>query len=92
METVTVYGKPECVDALRSRALLDCLGVEFDWHDILASEADAARAQEISGGLSSPVIVFRDGTHQVEPTDAELAVKLGFPDPGADSTAEACEI
>lgn len=92
MDTLIVYGKPECVDFLRSKALLDRLGVEFEWHDILASAEDADRAREISGGASSPVIVFADGTHQVEPSDVDLSVKLGFPAPELDTDPEACAI
>lgn len=92
METLIVYGKPECVDFLRSKALLDRLGVAFEWHDILASTEDADRAREISGGASSPVIVFADGTHQVEPSDVDLAVKLGFPAPESNGDTEACEV
>jgi DNA mismatch repair protein MutS len=38
---------------------------------------DAAdRAQAISGRTSIPVVVFPDGTHQVEPSDAALRAKL----------------
>ncbi|MDF1478300.1 glutaredoxin domain-containing protein [Leifsonia sp. H3M29-4] len=92
MDSLIVYGKPDCTDFLRSKALLDSLEVPFQWHDIVASAEDAERAAAISGGSRSPVIVFADGSFQVEPTDDELAVKLGFPAPGAGTAAEVCEI
>ena len=36
----------------------------------------ADRAKAISGRTQIPVVVFPDGTHFTEPTDAELASKL----------------
>ena len=36
----------------------------------------ADRAKAISGRTQIPVVVFPDGTHFTEPTDAELAAKL----------------
>jgi glutaredoxin len=92
MEPLIVYGKPDCVDFLRSKALLDDLEVPFEWRDIIASPEDAARATAISGGTSSPIIVFADGSFQVEPSDAELAVKLGFPAPEAAADGEICDV
>lgn len=88
MNDLVVYGKPDCVDFLRSKALLDRLGVPFDWHDVVADPAEAAAATAISGGVATPVIVFPDGSCQVEPTDAELAGKLGLSAP-ADQDGEA---
>jgi glutaredoxin len=91
MSDLVVYGKPDCVDFLRSKALLDRLGVPFDWHDVIADPADAETAQAISGGASTPVIVFPDGSFQVEPTDAELAGKLGLSSAViTDQDGEAC--
>ena len=92
MEPLIVYGKPDCTDFLRSTALLDSLEVPFEWRDIVASPEHAERAAAISGGARSPVVVFADGSFQVEPSDAELAVRLGFPAPDVDAAAEACEI
>lgn len=89
---LTVYGKPDCADFLRSKALLDSLGVPFDWRDVTADEGYAERARELSGGTSTPVMVFDDGTVQVEPTDAALAMKLGFPPPAEADDGEACDV
>jgi len=91
VQTLTVYGKTECVDWVRSKALLDGFGVEYEYHDILDDPAAAERATQISGVAFSPVIVFDDGSFLVEPSDSELALKLDRAVPeGAD--AESCEI
>lgn len=71
-----IYGTPTCTDCRRSKALLDAEGVAYTWVDISASAADAAKALAISGRTSTPLIVYSDGTHQVEPTDDELTEKL----------------
>ena len=73
---ITMYGADWCSDCRRSKALLDARGVAYTYIDVeLSTEAaDAARA--ISGRTSIPVISFGDGSHQVEPSDAELVAKL----------------
>ena len=73
---VTLFGTPTCVDCRRSRAELSRLGVDYDDIDIAADNAGAELAQTISGRTSTPVIVFPDGEHLVEPTNDELETKL----------------
>jgi mycoredoxin len=76
MADITMYGAGWCSDCRRSRALLDGLGVAYDYVDVeeSAEQADAARA--ISGRTNIPVVVFPDGAFQVEPSDAALRGKL----------------
>ena len=81
MSSLIVYGKPDCTDFLRSKTFLDESGISFEFHDIISDAAAAAAAQRISGGSSSPVIVFEDGYFQVEPSDSELATRLGLQPP-----------
>ena len=71
-----MYGADWCSDCRRSKALLDSKGVVYTYVDVEAvlEGADAARA--ISGRTSIPVISFPDGTHQVEPSNADLEAKL----------------
>lgn len=73
---ITVYGKPECTDFLRSKEVLHKRSVDFSFVNILESSEAAEEAERISGGKSSPVIVFADGSFQVEPTDSALEEKL----------------
>ena len=78
-ETTTrplMFGADWCGDCRRSKALLDASGVEYDYVDVEAEREGADRAFAISGRTNIPVILFPDGTHLVEPTDAELAAKL----------------
>lgn len=67
-----MYGADWCSDCVRSKKLLDEMGVEYDYVDLVAEPAGADRALAISGRTNIPVIVFSDGTHFVEPSDAEL--------------------
>ena len=73
---ITMYGADWCGDCRRSKALLDRRGVDYDYIDLEREVEAAARAQAISGRTNIPVIVFPDGTHFTEPTDAELGAKL----------------
>jgi glutaredoxin len=73
---ITMYGAAWCGDCRRSKAVLDGRGVDYDYVDLEVEFDGAARAQAISGRTSIPVVVFPDGTHFTEPTDAELGAKL----------------
>ena len=44
--------------------------------DATAETLSADEAKEISGRTNIPVVVFPDGTHQVEPRNEETAAKL----------------
>ena len=73
---ITMYGADWCSDCVRSKKLLDDMGVEYEYVDLVADPAAADRALAISGRSSIPVIAFSDGTHCVEPSDAELRSKV----------------
>ncbi|MCS4275396.1 glutaredoxin-like protein [Mycetocola sp. BIGb0189] len=73
---ITMYGADWCRDCVRSKALLDARGVAYTYVDLVADENGAERAQAISGRTQIPVVVFPDGSHQVEPSDRDLEAKL----------------
>jgi mycoredoxin len=73
---ITMYGAEWCGDCRRSKALLDGRGVDYEYVDLEVEFDGAARAKAISGRTNIPVVVFPDGTHFTEPTDAELGAKL----------------
>ena len=75
-DRVTVFGADWCRDCIRSKALLDRLGADYDYVDLVARPEAAERAHAISGRTNIPVIVFPDGAHLVEPSDAELTEAL----------------
>lgn len=71
-----MYGTEWCSDCRRSKAVLEGLGVAYEFIDIEAVPEAATAAEGISGRKSTPVIVFPDGTFQVEPSDSDLKTKL----------------
>jgi glutaredoxin-like protein len=75
-DDITMYGAAWCSDCRRSKKLLDSMGVDYEYIDVEAIETAADQARAISGRTNIPVIAFRDGTHLVEPTDAELRAKV----------------
>jgi mycoredoxin len=76
MADITMYGADWCGDCRRSKALLDRVGADYEYIDLVRTPEAADTAHAISGRLSIPVIVFPDGLFQVEPTDAELQGEL----------------
>lgn len=79
MDQITVYGAPWCPDCRRSKAFLTEQRVPYRWVDI-DQDADGRRLVEglQHGGRTIPTIVFPDASHLLEPTNAELAAKLGL--------------
>ncbi|MDR3553518.1 MAG: FAD-dependent oxidoreductase [Syntrophobacteraceae bacterium] len=76
---ITVYGANWCPDCRRSKLFLGEHRVPYKWVDI-EEDSDAVRfVTEKNGGKRIiPTIVFHDGTFLVEPTNAQLATKLGL--------------
>jgi len=76
---VTVYGAYWCSDCRRSKKFLGEQFIPYRWVDIeqdLAGEAYVLGRN--NGKRIIPTIVFEDGSFLVEPTNAELAKKLGL--------------
>jgi len=75
-DRITMYGAEWCSDCRRSKKLLDGLAVDYDYIDLEAVPEAAEAAKAISGRTNIPVVAFPDGSHFVEPSDAELKAKL----------------
>jgi glutaredoxin len=75
-KSVEFYGAAWCGDCVRARALLEHYGVDFTYHDVDASEADKAKAIELSGRPNIPVLLFPDGSVLTEPSNPLLNSKL----------------
>ena len=73
---ITMYGAEWCSDCRRAKTVLDASGVAYDYVDLEAVPDGADRAFAISGRTNIPVIAFADGSHLVEPSNAELEAKL----------------
>jgi thioredoxin reductase (NADPH) len=77
---ITVMGSTWCSDCKRAKRFLGDQQVEYKWVDV-EQDADARKFVEdqSDGKTIIPTIVFDDGTVLVEPTNAQLAQKLGLP-------------
>ncbi len=79
MADVKVYGAPWCPDCRRSKQFLGEQRVAYDWIDIDADPEGLRFVEELQGGgRTIPTIVFADGSHLLEPSNDELAQKLGL--------------
>jgi thioredoxin reductase (NADPH) len=76
---IVVYGAHWCPDCRRSKQFLGEHQIPYEWIDI---EEDKQAEQEVlaknQGKRIIPTIVFEDGDFLVEPTNAQLAAKLGL--------------
>ena len=76
---VTVYGAYWCPDCRRSKKFLGEQFIPYRWIDIEQDLAGEAYVLERNNGKRIiPLIVFEDDSFLVEPTNAELAKKLGL--------------
>jgi thioredoxin reductase (NADPH) len=76
---VTVYGAYWCPDCRRSKKFLGEQFIPYKWVDIEQDkDGEIAVLEKNQGKRIIPMIVFEDGSFLVEPTNAELAKKLGL--------------
>jgi mycoredoxin len=73
---IRMYGAAWCRDCRRTRAQLDGLGIAYEYVDIEGDNDGAEVAERISGRKNIPVVVYPDGTHQVEPSNPDVEGKL----------------
>lgn len=83
-----MLGADWCPDCRRSKALLDRLGVAYEYVDLEAEPDRYAEVEAISGGRSIPTILFPEGDHLVEPDDATLAARVDLDRPGTPGDEE----
>ncbi|GHO81181.1 hypothetical protein KSD_89520 [Ktedonobacter sp. SOSP1-85] len=77
--TIKLYGTNWCSDCKRSKKFLGEQRVRYDYIDIEEDEQAQAYVRELQkGGMSIPTIVFDDQGVLIEPSNAELAEKLGL--------------
>ena len=78
-QRVKVYGAPWCPDCRTSKQFLGEQRVPFDWIDVDQDPSGLDYVRKVNDGKQIiPTIVFDDGSILVEPTNAELALKLGI--------------
>jgi mycoredoxin len=78
-DEIIFYGTKWCPDCRRSKKFLDRRGIAYRYVDIDRDREARAYVQEMNNGNRSvPTIVFPDGGILVEPSNEELAGKLGL--------------
>jgi len=77
--TITVYGAPWCPHCKRVKRFLAAHRVPYDNVDIEDRPEAIERLKELQGGGQIiPMVVFGDGTHEVNPSDETLAGRIGL--------------
>jgi len=78
-DTIVLYGASWCPDCRRSKAFLAEQRIAFHYVDLEAEPDQNAVVERYNDGRRIiPTIVFPDGSHLAEPTNEELASKLGL--------------
>ncbi|MBI5876944.1 MAG: FAD-dependent oxidoreductase [Chloroflexi bacterium] len=76
---LTVYGTPWCSDCKRTKQFLGEQRVHYHWVNVEADREGLALIERVNAGKHTvPTLVFPDGSTLVEPSNAELAAKLGI--------------
>jgi thioredoxin reductase (NADPH) len=79
MAEITLYGAPWCPDCKRSKQFLAEHRVDYKWVDIDQDPEGLAFVERLQkGGRTIPTLVFGEGDYLLEPTNEELAGKLGL--------------
>jgi thioredoxin reductase (NADPH) len=78
-DQIIVYGATWCPDCRRSKAFLSEQRVPFQFIDLEVDPTAAQVVQDLNDGKQIiPTIIFPDGSHLVEPSNEELAEKIGL--------------
>ncbi len=75
---IIVYGTTWCPDCTRAKRYFDQRGIPYQWIDVDRDAAAREYIIKLNGGMRRvPTILFPDGSILVEPTNVQLADKLG---------------
>ena len=76
---IKLYGAPWCPDCKRAKKFLGEQRIPYDWIDVEENPEGMRLIESINNGKQIiPTIVFPDQSILVEPSNAELAQKLGI--------------
>ena len=77
--TITVYGADWCGDCRRTKRFLDEQQISYHWINTDESkDAEEFVKEKNNGNRIIPTIIFEDGSHLAEPSNAQLAEKLNI--------------
>jgi mycoredoxin len=83
---IIIYGTDWCGDCFRTRRFLDRNQISYQWIDADADPRASTLVRALNKGHRSvPTLVFPDGSVMVEPSNLELARKLGITTGGVPS-------
>ena len=78
-QKIKVYGASWCSDCKRAKQFLGDQRIAFEWHDIEQEPQGLDIVHERNNGNNAiPTIVFPDGTSLSEPSNEDLADKIGL--------------
>jgi len=78
-DQIVVYGATWCPDCRRAKQFFGEQRIQFQWVDVEQDEKAMAYVESVNQGRRIiPTIVFPDGSILVEPSNAQLAEKLGL--------------
>lgn len=78
-ETIIMYGTDWCRDCICAKNFFRKHAVAFTWVNIDNDKEGESFVRNANGGMRIvPTILFDDGSMLVEPTNEELAQKLGI--------------
>lgn len=84
---IVLYGAAWCPDCRRSKAFLGDQRIPYRYVDLEAHPEEMETVLSLNGGKQIiPTIVFADGSHVAEPSNEELAERLGLTREAAGST------
>src|SRR5262249_41121800 len=76
---ITMYGTLWCSDCKRAKKFFGEQRIRYDFIDVDVNEDGLAFVERANNGKRIiPTIVFDDGSLLIEPSNAELAAKLGL--------------
>ena len=76
---LVVYGTAWCSDCKRTKQFLGEQRIPYDWVDVDDDHEGLAYIERVQNGMHRvPTLLFPDGSHLVEPSNAELARELGI--------------
>ena len=79
MDSIKMYGTTWCGDCTQAKAFFDRNEISYSWTDVDKEPEYQEYIKKLNNGNQRvPTIIFPDGSFLVEPTDEELAKKLGL--------------
>lgn len=78
-KSIIMYGTPTCDDCIRTKKFFAEHAVAYDFVSIAEDHEAVKIVEKLNNGAhSTPTLVFPDGSVLTEPSNQELAKKLGI--------------